>query len=148
MKLRKYFSLVKINYALLVIIVVMLVILIISYRPINKQNIPGAPVGFLEGKFNIGPNCPVERNDTSCQTPAAVYKSKTLLVYDDKHQNIIREIIPEDNGTYSVSLPTGKYILEIARNSFFDVSSEFPKMISIEKGKSTFVNVTLDTGIR
>jgi hypothetical protein len=106
-------------------------------------------VGTLEGKVNIGPLCPVERNppEPRCQPNAETYNSWPIAVFSaDKHKLIAPLPINAD-GTYRLQLPTGSYAVDLQRKVGIG-GSNLPLQFIITSGETTVLDINIDTGIR
>lgn len=102
-------------------------------------------VGFLEGKVEIGPNCPVEREDMPCKTPPEAYTSRQVVVYSiDMKANQGRSKISTD-GSYKVTLEPGEYLVRVEPAGIGP--GEFVR-VKIEEDKTTVQDLQVDTGIR
>ena len=120
-----------------------------SGTPVVPQN------GFLKGKINIGPLCPVERNslpagrqapDPKCQPTLETYAAWSMAVYSSDGKNKIVEIKPDAGGFYKVELPIGNYIVDLKVQRAF--AQGFPKAVTIKKGQITTLDIDIDTGIK
>jgi len=107
--------------------------------------------GILTGNVTVGPLTPVERvGATPIMPPPEVFTSRHLIVYaaDGSTKVADVDILPAGyHGTYSVSLSPGTYVLDY-RHEGVGRASPLPKQVTIEAGKTTIVDVDIDTGIR
>jgi hypothetical protein len=112
----------------------------------NKKN---TNPGFLEGIISIGPICPVERipPDPSCLPTAETYKAYPVGVYTANGQTELLELKPSLDGSFTVELPQGTYLVKIAFSSRIG-GSNLPVEISITSQEKTLLNINIDTGIR
>jgi len=101
--------------------------------------------GFLEGSADIGPICPVERLDQPCKVPPETYESRKIMVYSGK--KLVRQIDIDNTGHYKTELKPGTYAIDINRAGI-DFSKELPASIKIESGKTTTLDISIDTEIR
>ena len=102
--------------------------------------------GVLEGKVSIGPITPVE-STTPVPTPPAVYAARTILVFDQWHSKLHYALSLDDNGNYRVELKPGIYVIDI-NYAGMDRSSDVPKSIEIDAGRTVELNISIDTGLR
>jgi len=105
-------------------------------------------VGYLKGKVDIGPLCPVERaysNDSCLPTPE-IYREWPIAVYSADNNVMIAEIVPDASGTYSIELPAGKYIVDLEKPHRF--GKNLPAEITIRENETTLLDIHIDTGIR
>lgn len=108
-----------------------------------------AALGTLTGHVDIGPLAPVMRADEPAPTPSPqVYAAWVLLILSpDGQQEIARVDIAAD-GTYTVSLPPGDYLLtgRQREGKAMLVQQQYP--VTVLAGQVTEQDVSLDTGIR
>lgn len=114
----------------------------------NQQPTDVTEKGFLQGKVTIGPLCPVERipPDPKCQPTEETYKAWPIAVYTFYQKIKIAQIEPSLNGTYTLELPVGNYIVDLEKPHMF--GSNLPATVIIKKGQITTLNIDMDTGIR
>jgi hypothetical protein len=107
--------------------------------------------GFLIGKISIGPICPVETVPPlpQCQPTAETYKAWQTSVWNVRKKKIIADIEPKLDGTFSLKLPAGKYIVDLKDSQTNKIGgNNLPVDISISSSDTTRVNIDIDTGIR
>ncbi len=107
--------------------------------------------GFLEGKVTIGPLCPVERfpPDPRCQPTEETYKAWPIAVYTSDIKTKVTQIEPNLDGTYKIELSAGNYIVDLEKQQPFGMGGRnLPATISINSGRTTSLNIDIDTGIR
>lgn len=118
--------------------------------PENQQNkIPEK--GILEGKVTIGPLCAVERipPDPKCQPTEETYKAWPIAVYTFDRTIKVAQIEPNLNGTYKIEILVGNYIVDSEKKQSFGIGGKnLPATISINSGKTTTLNIDIDTGLR
>lgn len=106
--------------------------------------------GFLEGVISIGPICPVESvpPDPGCLPTAETYKAYPVIIMTSDGRRKIAQINPALDGSFTIELVTGNYlvILEDGQNKFG--SSNLPVEVSITPQDKTLLNINIDTGIR
>ncbi len=103
--------------------------------------------GVLEGKLSIGPICPVERvpPDPSCQPTPEMYKAWPLEISQKGKK--VATIVAND-GTFSVELAPGTYVVDLERKQGIGGSSLLPATVKITSGETTTLELDIDTGIR
>ena len=104
--------------------------------------------GTLSGTVSIGPLCPVERNppDPACQPTLSTYKNYPISVHGfDGTQ--VAQIMPSLNGSYSVNLIDGEYVVDRDNPSKIG-NSNLPQNITITGKDTTIFNIVIDTGMR
>jgi len=106
-----------------------------------------AATGIVSGKATIAPVCPVERPGVMCAAPSAAYTSRQIIVYDESGQDVITTRQFNGDGTYSIVLPEGDYVIDIGKNGI-DRSDQLPKSIHIAAHETTTVDFNIDIGIR
>jgi hypothetical protein len=107
--------------------------------------------GILSGNVTVGPLTPVERIGVSpTPPPPEVFTSRHLIVYEADGTTKVADVPIRAaglHGMYSVSLPPGTYVLD-APHAGVGHASPLPLAVTIESGKTTTVDVDIDTGIR
>jgi hypothetical protein len=114
----------------------------------DRQN--ASEPGILEGVISIGPLCPVETDppDPGCLPTAETYKAWPVSVWSENGKIKIAQITPSLDGSFSMELEPGHYlvILESAQNRIG--SSNLPAEVLLYSMETTVLNVDIDTGIR
>jgi hypothetical protein len=103
--------------------------------------------GSITGMVSIGPLCPVEPCSVTDTARAAALERRKIVIkplYSMKSPSTI-PIGPD--GSFRAILPPGTYLLDLLRTGI-DRSPDLPKKIVVKPGKSIFVNISVDTGIR
>ena len=103
---------------------------------------PDKPQGILAGSVAIGPLCPVE----PCSEPDDVYSSRELLLRQRDREAIRIPLAPD--GSFTTALPAGPYTVELTDCDFLGCRDALPISISIESGRTTTLQIEIDTGIR
>jgi hypothetical protein len=107
--------------------------------------------GTLTGKVTVGPLTPVEQVGVTPPVPdQAVFTSRKLLLYEADGKTMIEEIpilAAGYYGVFNVTLKPGTYVIDLFRQGV-DISKELPATVTIEAGKTTTLDVDIDTGIR
>ena len=106
-----------------------------------------AQPGKLAGEVTIGPIVPVERPGTQYEVPCEVYQARQVMVYDQDHAELIRQVDIDCAGLYQVDLAPGFYVIDI-NHAGIDTSSEVPHEVVIKSGETTQLDIDIDTGIR
>lgn len=106
--------------------------------------------GYLEGSVSIGPICPVETDppDPGCLPSEETYKAYPLSVWTSGGKIKIAQIRPVLDGTFSLMLPAGNYIVILEKKQGGIGSSNLPAEVSISAQEITVLNIDIDTGIR
>ena len=107
--------------------------------------------GTLAGNVTVGPLTPVERiGVTQTTPPPEVFTSRHLIVYEADGVTKVADVpivAAGYHGTYSMSLSPGTYVLDYEHGSVGH-ASPLPARVMIEVGKTTIIDVDIDTGIR
>ena len=110
-----------------------------------------AGMGTLTGNVTVGPLTPVERVGVTPPVPdPAVFTSRKLLLYEADGRTLVETIGIQPAGyygIYSVTLKPGVYVLDYPRQGVGGAKG-LPATVTIEAGKTTRLDVDIDTGIR
>lgn len=106
--------------------------------------------GTLEGTMTIGPICPVETYppDPRCKPSAETYAARKVYVWAANRSRIIATLTPDANGRFSVLLPAGEYIVDVAHQPGPGGATGVPKTVVIAEGQTVSISIDIDTGIR
>jgi hypothetical protein len=106
--------------------------------------------GYLKGRISIGPICPVERieADSACMPTAETYLAYPVSIFTRDGRNKITQIHPALDGSYSLDLAAGNYMLKLETTPPHVGGSNLPLEISISSLDTTIINISIDTGIR
>ncbi|TFH36309.1 MAG: hypothetical protein E4G95_05895 [Bacteroidia bacterium] len=123
---------------------------LISTESCENQQLPFGEAGILEGIVSIGPLCPVETDppQPECLPTAETYLAYPVSVWSSNGKTKIKEINPALDGSYSIDLPEGRYMIILETGDFGPGSSNLPAKVIIQRGDTAFFNVDIDTGIR
>lgn len=103
--------------------------------------------GTLEGHVSIGPLVPVVREGEPEPTPAPeVYATRQIAIYARDGQSEITRVQIDGKGNYRVALRVGTYVVDINRIGI-DRGVDLPKTVEIASGRTTRLDVEIDTGI-
>jgi hypothetical protein len=105
--------------------------------------------GTLAGHVDIGPLQPVVRVGEPEPTPSpAVYAAwKIVVLSEDGKREIARAVI-DSRGDYQVILSVGTYKVTAKPTNGGGLGSQQIHIVKILKGKTTSLDVGIDTGIR
>lgn len=108
----------------------------------------GGNVGYLEGQVTIGPLRPVERVGVPPPTPPPeLCTSLSLIVARADGGNEVTRFGPQPDCSYRVTLEPGSYVVRFAAGSLRRARN-LPATVQIVGGKTTRLDVNIDTGIR
>jgi len=99
----------------------------------------------IEGSVTIGPTCPAIRDNEPCEN--APYEA-TLII---KTAGTGREVATVDSGadgTFSVELPPGDYIVEPDSGNQFVPPYADEQLVTVHEGEFTVIEIVYDSGIR
>jgi hypothetical protein len=105
--------------------------------------------GLLEGTISIGPICPVETIPPSsdCLPTAETYKAYPVGIWISDGSRRITLIKPALDGTFSMELDPGQYLIRLDKTSGVG-GSNLPIKVVISAQEKTTVSIDIDTGIR
>lgn len=115
--------------------------------PTAPVSVASQPHGRLSGLVTIGPNCPVQRDDTPCPTPPSAYAARKILVMDEQGTKVLFTVDIDSQGLYVIDLVPAKYRIDLKPNGI-DRASELPAVVEIHANSVTTLNVNIDTGLR
>jgi hypothetical protein len=103
--------------------------------------------GLLEGKVTIGPLCPVEHPDQNCTPDPSIYTSHYLVIRRTDRSIAADHVALASDGKYQTQLPAGSYLVDYAPKDI-GTGHFSPLDVVIEAGRTTVLNIDIDTGIR
>jgi hypothetical protein len=105
--------------------------------------------GLLEGTIKIGPICPVETDPPSpeCLPTAETYKAYPVGIWTQDGRRRITELTPALDGSFSVSLAPGQYLVKLDRDNTVG-GSNLPVKVVVTSLEKTTLSIDIDTGIR
>ena len=138
------------RYSLRCVHIAIVLIISLYMSGCNEQEFNIGKNGFLKGVITIGPLCPVQRvpPDPACLPTAETYKAYPVVVRTPDGEKKVVQINPELNGSFSVELSAGNYVVALENNQNRIGSSNLPAAVSITSKDTTFLNIDIDTGIR
>ncbi len=106
---------------------------------------PGIGTGTIEGTVTIGPWTPVEPQGGS-HPPPEVYTSRRIILTAPLLPRV--EIPMNGTGYFSADVRAGTYQLTMTNCTFLGCSRVLPETVTINPGRTTAVDISIDTGIR
>ena len=107
--------------------------------------LPGG-TGTLAGRVSIGPLCPVEPCTVSPERLAAAYAARPITIALPGGAVVTTVTADPVNG-YNVTLAPGSYVVSIPRTGIGG-SRALPATVTIAAGRTTRLDIAIDTGIR
>lgn len=103
--------------------------------------------GFLEANVTIGPLCPVEPCEIPEARKAEIYSARTIQVYTENRETLVKELSPDVEGQMKTELEAGAYVVDM-KPLGIDSTSDLPAEIRISPGETAYLDISIDTGIR
>jgi hypothetical protein len=112
-----------------------------------QQSVPRD--GTLAGSITIGPLCPVEQSppDPNCQPTIETFKAWPIGVWNQDRSQRIAALTPDADGAFSQLLPEGTYVVDLKNHRALG-GGDLPQTVTITSGKTTRLEISIDTGIR
>jgi hypothetical protein len=104
--------------------------------------------GILKGVVSIGPLCPVETPPDQCKPRPDLFTSHVIVIYNESGSSIIATTAIHTDGSYQVELNAGKYLVDYSPHDIGIPGSFTPLTAVVETGKTTTLDIHIDTGIR
>ncbi len=137
----------KKNLKKIPVVAVVIVACILFSTALFLQARSGTGTGYLQGIVTIGPLCPVEPCHVSEEQRAAAYAARHLAISGPGFSGLVPEAGFSPDGFYRIALPAGGYDVSLPPNGI-DHSSDLPRHIIVGPGETSFLNISIDTGIR
>lgn len=102
--------------------------------------------GTILGKAVLGPQCPAMKNPPEDRCKDKPYET-TIVVKSEDETKKITSVKTDPDGTFTLTLPTGKYVLTGKTNGII-LPKPPSQHVTIESGKTVSVIISFDTGIR
>lgn len=83
---------------------------------------------------------------TAANLPEGFFGDQSIEIVNGEEEVITTVNINQD-GTYSVNLPSGNYIVRLPQDIILSATG-LPTSVKIEAGKTTTLDIDLDSGIR
>jgi hypothetical protein len=110
---------------------------------------PEVMKGYLIVNVTIGPLCPVEPCKKTQAELKQIYEAYSIVITNASTGTVALEKTVAYNGTLGVlnqtELTVGDYKIDVKPANMF---SGLPKIVKIEYGKTTTMDLNIDTGIR
>ena len=113
-----------------------------NFNPIDETE--DVETGTLVGEITRGPLSPVEGDDAPSLELAP---GEELLIMTPTGEEV-NSVITDDQGRYSINLPPGNYVIDIASLDGIEFTKDLPATVTITEGQETRVDIHIDTGIR
>ncbi len=108
---------------------------------------PAAPSG-IRGTVVLGPTCPGPASqDPGANDPVPCLTAYAAnLVVTDSEGAVVARVGSASNGTFSVNLPPGEYVVTPAITDSYPIAQ--PVSVTVLPGQYASVEINYDTGIR
>ncbi len=103
--------------------------------------------GILKGTMKIGPICPTEQSGKACTPSVKMFADRPISISKTDQATLVTTIIPGPTGEFSQELPAGQYYVSMAPQIMGSITG-VPTTITITAGKTTTLNISVDTGIQ
>ena len=102
--------------------------------------------GTLTGKVSIGPLCPVEPCTVPHDRLVAVYAARPITI-STPTGTVVTTVTADPETGYTVVLKPGTYVVDIQHQGIGG-SRELPTTVTIQRGETVRLDISIDTGIR
>lgn len=122
--------------------------------PMPTQQITPTPVpsatpistGVLQGVMTIGPICASGQTGAACSPSVKMFADRPITVSSADQSLLIATIVPGPNGAFAQELPAGKYYVSMLPQILGSITG-VPTTVTITAGKTTTLNIDVNTGI-
>ena len=132
---------------LVIVLIGLLVFIIAAYffaLPDKERTATQSVGSGINGFVMMGPICPVQREgDDTCNDKAI----EANIVVKNKKEDVIKNIETLEDGSFSVELPPGQYVI-YTNSGNNGLGGSKPEYVTVEDGKFSDVTIRIDTGIR
>ena len=116
---------------------------------LNSSSLPpgtGDGNGTLTGKVSIGPLCPVEPCTVPHDRLVAAYTARPITL-STPAGTVVTTVTADPETGYTVVLKPGIYVVDIQHQGIGG-SRELPTTVTIRRGETVRLDISIDTGIR
>ncbi len=107
--------------------------------------------GILQGSVTVGPVCTKEIKEKyptfSCLPTPEMYAAAHVLVYMPDKKTLVKTIIPDGQGKFSIALPEGEYFIDMIHQRMGGTKG-VPTTVTIVHAKPVTLKLDVDTGLR
>lgn len=104
--------------------------------------------GTLQGTVTIFPLTAVQKaGETPSVAAAEQFTRRGIEILKGGQDEVYKTVYFNADGTYSVQLPEGNYIVRTIANDLY-LAKELPTSVKITRDQITVLDITIDTGIR
>ncbi|HWR25991.1 MAG TPA: hypothetical protein VN278_07105 [Methanosarcina sp.] len=114
---------------------------------LEQDNGTDLKTGYLEANVTIGPLCPVEPCTISDSQKTEIYSARKIQIYTKNREKLVKELGPDPDGQIKTALEEGKYIVDM-KPLGIDRTADLPAEVTILSGKTVYLKISIDTGIR
>jgi hypothetical protein len=130
-------------------IIILVIITVAIAVALNSGGLPsgnGAGTGTLTGNVSIGPLCPVEPCTLTHDRIVAAYAAHPIRI-TTTGGTVVASVTADPETGYTVALRPGTYIVDIPHQGIGG-SRELPATVTLQKGETVRLDISIDTGIR
>ncbi|MCE9642960.1 MAG: Gmad2 immunoglobulin-like domain-containing protein [Candidatus Andersenbacteria bacterium] len=116
--------------------------------PTPLPSVSATPVttGILQGTMTIGPICASGQTGAACAPSVKMFADRPITVSSSDQSLLIATIVPGPNGVFAQELPAGKYYISMLPQILGSITG-VPATVTITAGKTTKLNIDVNTGI-
>ncbi len=107
--------------------------------------------GILKGNVTVGPVCTKEIREKfptyPCTPTPEMYAAAQVFVYMPDKKTLVKTIVPDKYGNFSVTLTEGTYFIDMTHQTMGGTKG-VPTTITISKDKPVVLKLDVDTGLR
>lgn len=139
----------KFILGIIAVIILAVGAVLILFQPSTMETDETKEKGFLEGTVTfMGTPCPPGEISGRPQVPPCdgPYPNHEVIVYKSDGKTVVTKVVSNEKGVYKVSLNSGSYVIYTQNGPF--ANNVKTNKVTIESGKTTKLNLVIDTGIR
>ncbi len=124
------------------------IILLSLFIILSACQVAQTPEGILKGHVSIGPIQPAIQDGVPEPTPnPEMYAARQIVLFDQSGRREIARVTINAVGDYEVRLPAGIFTVDIS-HSGIDFAKGLPAKVEIRPNEITYLDISIDTGIR
>ena len=118
-----------------------------SATPPPSASATPSTLGVLKGAMTIGPLCPRSQTGDSCKPSLKMFADRPITAQKTDDATSTTTITPGPTGEFAQELPAGQYLITMTPQILGTISG-VPATITITAGKTTILNIAVNTGIQ